>query len=292
MVKGVDINDETDKCNHGDKDEGRGTMKGTTNSPGKFVTLDTAQTISGAKIFSENLTVNRDTPQFIAKTTKHELGTAPSSNSNVYFVQRDKNDADFVRYQGRYSTSRESRGSITVYNKHSGDTTDTAEFHVYNLYDGTKYMSGPFRTYNVSNATDVVTIGMMSSTTVDADGYALNGLVHNSGNETIAGNKSFAKRAIFAAGEGFTISTGSAGRPLTIRSSGTNGPAISGFLNNNTNLQVFSLNTEDNNTKMNWTTPFQVSSPDPASSLVRNITISSSAPTSSDGNNGDIWITY
>ena len=36
----------------------------------------------------------------------------------------------------------------------------------------------------------------------------------------------------------------------------------------------------------------QVTAPAPGSSLVRNITISTSAPTSSDGNNGDIWVQY
>ena len=35
-----------------------------------------------------------------------------------------------------------------------------------------------------------------------------------------------------------------------------------------------------------------VTTPTPASALVRNIILSTNAPTSADGNNGDVWIQY
>lgn len=142
------------------------------NSGCAFVDTTSAQTIDGAKTFTENLMVNKDTPIVSLKNTKHTLGNAPSSNSNAYFRIQDNAGTECCRFAYRYSTGLQARASILSYNTHANEVVDTAEFHVFNEYDGNKYMTGPSRNYNSSNTDDVVTIGMLNSAKGTAVGFA------------------------------------------------------------------------------------------------------------------------
>lgn len=162
-------------------------MIGPTNANGNVVTVGTAQTISGEKTFSTIPTVKRDNAGLALYTTKFAITDTVSVNYNPHIIQfMDKNGAYCGGLVNRYyATSNDHRVNLEAYGK------DNA-LRQLNLYagDGFAYATAPNRTYNSSNTSDIVTIGSLQSST---------DVVHRSGNETIAGQKTFTNATIHTA---------------------------------------------------------------------------------------------
>ena len=159
-------------------------------SMSNFVTLDGDQDIAGVKTFTKNILVNSSTsstyPRIVLKNSKVTRGGFPST--------RQYSVINFVDSTGGESASTATRlGEIYVLNSTAGTnylrnviydvvSGNTAQTEL--IYDSNdnKYLTAPARTYNSSNIDDVVTIGTLKVAT---------DVVHTTGNETIAGTKTF-----------------------------------------------------------------------------------------------------
>ena len=145
-------------------------MIGNTNAQAKFVTLGTAQTISGLKkITSESVYM---------KSTVDDRTVRPSSD-NIFptLSFRDKNEL----FTGSVEFVHKSTGGYGLQFKTLNTSNITIGMELHGDSTGT-YLSVPYRTYYASNTTDVVTIGSLQAST---------DVVHTSGNETVAGVKTF-----------------------------------------------------------------------------------------------------
>ena len=169
--------------------------------------------------------------------------------------------------------------------------TKTAEIKLY--ADG--YVTASYRTYSASNTDDIVTIGSLQAST---------DVVHTAGNESIAGNKVFTS----------TIKVKDTGLPTYTSLPSSTRTIFYGFCaNDNTTLGLVANFTQVSGNRCTYLSAVNTGntihrlnlwanvdgsayvegpSPTPATNAYRNITISTSEPTSADGNNGDIWIQY
>ena len=127
------------------------------------------------------------------------------------------------------------------------------------------------------------------NTSLDSNGYSVNGLVHNSGNETIGGTKYFTGQIRALNSIRIAPNTTSLRRGISIlKSNGTTEEYFIGADSDTSSL--FFRYGASNALMISNTGVTSVTSPPPTTKAVRNITISSTAPTSSDGDNGDVWI--
>lgn len=160
---------------------------------GNYVTLDTAQTITGKKTIS----ISSGENNLYLKDTRFTRGTVVSSTYR-----------DFVTY----TDSAGDRVAIIGYEKKATDTNNNNSTNtgITNFYDGSHYSyivsyadynsslnayeyytRSSYRTYDATHTNDVVTIGSLQAST---------DVVHTSGNETIAGTKIFSSTTYMNAG--------------------------------------------------------------------------------------------
>ena len=282
---------------------------------GNGVTLKTSQDISGLK------TISRAGDAIKFKNPNLYPPDQSSMGGRTYiglmFVDKDGNYVADMDYS--METTADKGKFFTMTLSPSTGTSGIQRLGMcYNTNDGF-WAIAPNRAYNASHTGDIVTIGMMSSTSTDANGYALNGLVHNSGNETIGGNKTFNSKIqvnnvswdvglqINAESAKLTDSvTGwtrvgqiqfyDATTPsrlgaayiqcdMTLLDSVKTHELRIGVANQSNSTAVLTLREDVNGN--GWA---ETPSAPPAKSAIRNITVSTTEPTSSDGNDGDVWI--
>ena len=162
-----------------------------TNLSNNAVKITGNQSIAGTKTFTDNLYLMKSNDDgYIIKKSNGDITTSPSSNLNGAFRVVDKNnlimgDIRFVR-----STSGTQTSSLTVKNKVTGTQVDGA-LSVAVDASGNIYTAAPTPATS-DNSTKIATTAY-----VKAQNYALNNaVVKLSGNQTVAGTKTFSSSPI------------------------------------------------------------------------------------------------
>lgn len=148
--------------------------------------------ITGKKTVASNLNV---------KNANLTRGTNPSSNSWIYMTfSGSGGDATNQRF-GTVASGVYTTGTVRLYleaYKNTVNTTTNAQLAVTYPASGDPYASAP-TTPTGSTGTEIVTADYLNSTN--------SGVVHTTGNETIAGIKSFTGRINIADGSGITFTS-------------------------------------------------------------------------------------
>ena len=143
------------------------------------VTIDTAQTITGDKQFDGALTKHATT--FAEVALKSDRATGNLGGVQSY----DSSNKLRTAYSGNAQANNESRAQIYAY-----DASNSSNRNILTIgFDPNQTGSNKFysvlanqRDYNSANTGDIVTIGSLASNP---------SVVHTTGNETIAGTKTF-----------------------------------------------------------------------------------------------------
>lgn len=147
--------------------------KADTNS---VVTLNTVQNIYATKIFKADLMVNKSTPNITMKTTTKISEITQSTLMGTLPIY----DGD-SKQVGAFTVRRYASETRTILQTFNASTTEKTMV-LYNQDNNTAYVTVPTRAYSTSNVNDVVTIGSLASNP---------NVVHTTGNESIAGIKTF-----------------------------------------------------------------------------------------------------
>ena len=150
------------------------------------VHLSDTETITGAKTFTSNVTQSNGAPREILKNTDCVKGTAPSANEVMSVQFMDKNGDLLGIVQTNYDTTRKTVTQLRAYKAQSASDTDSISIGVGYTANGNRYSWAPTPTLSSSDSSyseQIVTVGWI-------DGSNSN-LVHRTGNETIAGTKTF-----------------------------------------------------------------------------------------------------
>lgn len=144
-----------------------------------LVDVASAQTIAGAKTFTDTTTFKRDDNNVILANPNYTKGTLPSANkyNGILFRGSTSDTQGWISHV--YKTDGSGEIQLRTYNY---TTVNFKQLSIFSNTDGTGYMTGPSRAYNASNTSDVATIGTLDAYTP---------MVRTSGNQTIAGNKTF-----------------------------------------------------------------------------------------------------
>lgn len=141
-----------------------------------MVTTDTAQTISGAKTFTNNPTISKGTPALTFKDGVDIWNSAPAGNRYWGVNFQDKNGDT----AGSIGLGHYTNGNKDLFISNKGQDGTIREMHLAVASDGTGYITGPNRAYNASNTTDIVNIALL-------DGYTP--MLRTSGTQTFTGVK-------------------------------------------------------------------------------------------------------
>lgn len=154
------------------------------------VHLTGTEDITGKKTIASNLNI---------KNANLTRGTNPASNSWIYMsLSGSGGDATNQRF-GTVASGVYTTGSVRTYleaYKNTASTTTNAQLSVTYPASGDPYASAP-TTPTGSTGTEIITADYLNSTN--------SGVVHTTGNETIAGTKSFTGVINIAEGAGITF---------------------------------------------------------------------------------------
>ena len=162
------------------------------------------ETIAGTKTFTGNPIERKGNPYFCFCNTNVEKGTLPESDCNWVLAFGDttsttSSNNSIGRFDGKINTSGTSSVYMRAYN-YVAETNTSAAIGIHYPLNGTAYTSAPTPSSATDNSTKIATTAWVTShNAVDT------ALVHTTGNETIAGTKTFsstiqgtAYRALYA----------------------------------------------------------------------------------------------
>jgi hypothetical protein len=169
---------------------------------GNYVTLGTAQTITGAKTIANNLNLSataNGNRHIYSDNTSITKGTAPSTNTGFDYVLRDSSNSNIAAFSGWYNSNGNIYTSLSAYTPTQGSTTH-ADLKVGNYASGRADVVFETPTGVANSCLD----GETNSTTsnmVALKGWVNNpavatNVVHRSGNETIGGVKRFSENIL------------------------------------------------------------------------------------------------
>lgn len=153
-----------------------------------FVTLDTDQTITGDKKFSGDLIKQVDSFDYNGIYVQNTLltkGTAPATNTGGRFVFQDKGGKNLAHRIGGCETVYTDQGEIQtkiVALQPTANSSTYAQVAVIYPPADNPYAIAPSTRSDRTNGTDIVTRDWLPKDTR---------IVHSTGNETIAGTKTF-----------------------------------------------------------------------------------------------------
>ena len=166
---------------------------GWVNSVGNNVVhLSGSETITGAKTFTSNVTQVSGSPREILKNTDCVKGIVPASNEAMCVQFKDSNNNLLGTVQTNYETTKKTIIQLRVYKAQSA--SDSANISMGIGYDasGNPYSWAPTPLLD-SSSTDyngqIVNVGYLNGSN--------SSVVHKTGNETIAGNKTLSGSATF-----------------------------------------------------------------------------------------------
>ena len=160
------------------------------------------QTIAGVKTFTQNVSLTNDTESYrhiYSNNSAVTKGTTPSENAGTDFVFRDSASSNIGAISMWYNNSGNIRAAIRTYAPVAG-SSDSADFTVNNYLDGTARLDFSTSGITINNSLSDVT-NSTASTTIPTMGWVNNpatstNVVHRSGNETIAGTKTFSSSPV------------------------------------------------------------------------------------------------
>lgn len=138
------------------------------------------QTIGGTKTFSGSTIHSLDV---IRKSSTITRGTVPTSNQYASWLIRDKNNAQIANFYVTQTTDNDIQASMIATNLNSSDTAYDAAIRVVAKRDGTVYTYAPTPATSDSSSKIATTANVDAKITAQA--------VKLSGNQTIAGIKTF-----------------------------------------------------------------------------------------------------
>ena len=141
-----------------------------------FVTLDTDQSITGAKIFLV------DTSR---RATNIERGVAPSTNQYASYMIRDKNNTQIANFYVTQDVNNSMLANMIATNLNSSNTAFDARISVAAKRDGTVYTSAPTPATS-DNSTQIATTAWVKN----------QGYVTLNTDQTITGTKTFSGTTI------------------------------------------------------------------------------------------------
>jgi hypothetical protein len=169
---------------------------------GNYVTLGTAQTITGAKTFANTLNLSATANGYrhiYSNNSSITKGTAPSTITGMDYVLRDSANSNIAAFSSWYNTNGNINIALSAYTPTQGSTTH-ADLRVGNFASGRAEVLFTTPTGVSNSCLD----GETNSTTSDM--VALKGwvnnpatatnVVHRSGNETIGGVKRFSENIL------------------------------------------------------------------------------------------------
>ena len=152
-----------------------------------YVTLNTAQTITANKTYTAQNIFKRNANdiRLINQYTNYTQGTAPSANQYSGIIIKDSAGVEIADFYGRVTTGNVNSAILSVKSPVAGATTSST-LGIHAAADGTFYTNAPTPATG-DNSTKIATTAFVKN-----QGYALDSsVVHNTGNETIAGTKTF-----------------------------------------------------------------------------------------------------
>jgi hypothetical protein len=169
---------------------------------GNYVTLGTAQTITGAKTIANNLNLSATANGYrhiYSNNSSITKGTAPSTITGMDYVLRDSANSNIAAFSSWYNTNGNINIALSAYTPTQGSTTH-ADLRVGNFASGRAEVLFTTPTGVSNSCLD----GETNSTTSDM--VALKGwvnnpatatnVVHRTGNETIGGVKRFSENIL------------------------------------------------------------------------------------------------
>ena len=154
------------------------------------VSLTGNETIRGVKTFTSDLWLYNSNPVLYHRQPNFNKGDIPQANitSNNTFVDDTGNlqsSTVLASYGSAIFTNGSTRAHITAYRNVAGSTDNASIFVSYPI-DGDPYTYAPTPTDTTSTSSNqIVTVGFMNSLN--------NNVVHKTGDETIAGYKTFSR---------------------------------------------------------------------------------------------------
>lgn len=154
---------------------------------GDYVTLNTPQTISSEKTFTANIIQKKGSPRLSLYDNNSIKGAEPASSysSSVQFM--DKNGKLLGTVQTNHATNKNIITELRAYKANSADDTSSVTLQVVYPAEGDPYGIAPSTSINRTNGTDIVTRNWIPKDTR---------IVHTTGNETIAGTKTFSSSPV------------------------------------------------------------------------------------------------
>lgn len=155
---------------------------------GKYVALTGAQTVAGVKTFTSNPVINGTWPTMSMYDTDDERGVAPVAwrrmgGTMIY----DKNQDEVGRFDVQFSTAGTISSSMDALNTDAEGNTVQGSIKVHAKSDGTVATSAPTPSNASENSTAIATTAWVN---------LADSVVHTTGNETIAGAKTFTSNPI------------------------------------------------------------------------------------------------
>lgn len=161
---------------------------GTLQSSTDVVHTSGNESITGVKTFSEKVIISNQKTLHFTESSNRAININVPSYTDRTANPTSKIDLDICRFQAGssalalWNTIINTNGSReTKIGLHNGTALQWVVLKT-NSLGGDVYATAPVRTYDASNTTDIVTIGSLQSST---------DVVHTSGSETIAGEKTF-----------------------------------------------------------------------------------------------------
>ena len=253
--------------------------------------LEQAITIGGPSKTFSSAVITRGSGFIVVNPSIAYTDIPASAGGLDTFRVLDKNSI----WYSIFGVERYPDGRIQSKMQVKGVTGNHCRINVVKASDDSEWATSPYRTYNANNTYDIVTIGSLKTST---------DVVHTTGNETIAGTKTFSGVVTLNRG---TLQLGTPGTTtddgrmelygkwpyIDFHYGATNTDRTARIWNNaDGQLSFYVADTYNNyTTAILYAAGYlSVPSPVPSQSAARNITISTSNP--SGGNNGDIWIKY
>lgn len=143
------------------------------------VDIGSPQTITGSKSLT-SATILEKTGLVVAMDGTDSYNTAPASQVAERVRYRDVNDQEQASIDFDHNTDGSKR--ISLYLRGQSGNWQGIPFRVVKDASDNEFCLAPVRTYNPSNTNDIVTIGSLQ---------ASSDVVHRTGNETVAGIKTF-----------------------------------------------------------------------------------------------------
>lgn len=152
-----------------------------------YVTLDTAQTITGQKTLDvpsiATAEIIKNTRIVFKNPNIPDTVTTPTSDIPEQYIAFSTNEPNNERNLSTFGYFQDAAGNgIADISARRYTNNNTQRLRIVSLVSGGGYASAPYRAYDSANVNDIVTIGSLAANP---------NVVHTTGNESLTGTKTF-----------------------------------------------------------------------------------------------------